>query len=154
MFFKPVFFKYQCGFSFRHVDDFWYRTGSVLPSVIGDITKTQFSNETDLSVPNTVSDLLSLGPRFRISPKLDQKFLDRLDRNLDNLTYRLRWCNFVFSKKPRTILMSLFIAILLLYHLKWIQKKKTTFLRWSLRLRMLGKKEIEKLKKNENYQET
>ena len=49
----------------------------------------KFSNETDLLIPDGVSNILSKGPNFRLPFQVNSKFWERVSLNFDNLLYSL-----------------------------------------------------------------
>ena len=88
------FFALQPRFPFHYVDGFWFaprRSALRSHTYPNDNIQPQVTNDTEISLPNNVHDLLSKGPKFRVPPPLDDKFFDRLNQNLDTLTYKIRW---------------------------------------------------------------
>jgi uncharacterized protein YaaR (DUF327 family) len=82
-------------FPFGHEDLYRYRSNDGGKKL--SVDNHRLSNESSISIPSGVSELLSKGPNFRVQPALDNRFKDRLDHNLDNFSYRYRW-----SKKTKT----------------------------------------------------
>ena len=90
-------FDYVPRFPFSYVDNFWcvrpVNKASSRPS-------EKFLNETPIELPDTVASLLEKGPNFRVPHRLNEKFLDNIDLDLEVFTYRLRWFE-VMKLNPR-----------------------------------------------------
>ena len=88
---SPYHFKYMFCFPFGHEALYWYGRNDGVKNL--SLKNYQLSNESNISIPTDVSELLSKGPNFRVQPALDNRFKDRLELNLDVFSYRLRWSN-------------------------------------------------------------
>ncbi len=88
---RPSFpFKYEDVYLCRNVDP--HHSGK--PGSPRDaLSDKDFSNTTDLLLPDELVSLLKKGPNFRRPPNLNTKFLDNVQLSLDRLTYNLRWRN-------------------------------------------------------------
>jgi len=79
-------------FPFVHEDGFWCRRNDSKKN-FSKVNSKQLSNETNITIPSDVSELLSKGPNFRVQPALDNRFIDRFENNLDTFFYRMRWAH-------------------------------------------------------------
>ena len=85
-------FEYAPRFPFAFVDRFWaISSGERMTTFAPKRVSEKFINETSISVPQPVTELLEKGPNFRVPHKLDNKFIDQIKLSLDVLTYKLRW---------------------------------------------------------------
>jgi hypothetical protein len=85
----PYLFEHRFGFPVELVDGYWCGIERC-PTVTSTHT-VSYTNETDLALPEKVSEFLGKGPKYRLPPVLDSKFVDRAVANLDMLSYHLRW---------------------------------------------------------------
>jgi hypothetical protein len=100
----PYHFAYQFCFPFQQVDGYWFDgRGERRCRQPESLAIDSFSNETAVSVPTDVATLLSKGPRFRIPPKLNEKFQDQLALNLEVFSRNLRWNQVNMKATPQTI---------------------------------------------------
>ena len=97
-------FDFQFRFPFEHVDDFWYGERRGCQLLRPDLLEVErFSNETDIALSADIASFLSKGPRFRIPPKLNDKFLDQLDLNLEVFSRQLRWNQIIAKDRPQSL---------------------------------------------------
>jgi len=93
--FRPVFpYPYSDVFLCGATSDF------ITSDVLMNDGGMKFTNDTSKQVPVVCSRLLEKGPDFRAPPVLNNTFIDKVELELDKLTYKLRWQNCFPDNRP------------------------------------------------------
>ena len=88
----PYVFDCQFRFPFELVDEFWFtRKGRPLARPASHSINDQFTNESDVTLPDFVENILEKGPKFRTPHALNGNFKDKVKLQLDALAYKVRW---------------------------------------------------------------